>query len=229
MVDEPAWELTRWTEQIGPHRVALTGLADFERSAEVADRHARAVDPRRRVERSPMFGVIWPSGRALAHRVAVDAGIPGADVLELACGLALPSFVAAARGARALATDNHPSAAGFLARNLRDNPVHVGWTEVDLRDPPALSPATFDRVLAADLLFAREMPALVAAAFARWLAPRGQGWLADPGRAWLPEFAAEASARGLALADEVVASNGVEVFLIGLTWRDRSDDGRVQG
>lgn len=213
MTVEPPWERASWVEVVGPHAIALTGLAGFERNAEIADRHAREVDPRRRVAHSPMFGVIWPSGRALAERVASDPGIPGADVLELACGLALPSLIAAARGARVLATDNHPSAPTFLAENMRRNGVQVRWAEVDLGAPPVLAPARFTRVIASDLLFAWDMPDKVAAAFARWLSPDGQGWLVDPGRAWLPELVSAARSRGLGLEEEVVEASGQELFL----------------
>lgn len=218
-MSEPPWELTDREEHVpdpagGPGwRFVLRALSGFERNAALADAHARAVDPRRRVERSPMFGVVWASGRALAHVVARDEGIPGADVLELACGLALPSLVAAARGARVLATDNHPSAPGFLDVNRVRAGVSLRYADVDLRDPPDLHPGRFDRVIASDLLFAHDMPALVASAFARWLVPDGVGWLVDPGRAWLPELETACRAVRLEVDVDAVDGDGVELYL----------------
>ena len=38
----------------------------------------------------PYWARLWPSGRALARAVAQDPPPPGARVLELGCGLALP-------------------------------------------------------------------------------------------------------------------------------------------
>ena len=48
----------------------------------------------------PYWAELWPSGLALARRVAVRA-LHGARTLELGCGLALPSLAAAIAGGRA--------------------------------------------------------------------------------------------------------------------------------
>jgi hypothetical protein len=52
----------------------------------------------------PYWADLWPSARALA-RVLATRRLGGMRVLELGCGLALPSLVAARGGARACATD----------------------------------------------------------------------------------------------------------------------------
>jgi hypothetical protein len=43
----------------------------------------------------PYWARLWPSGLALAAALAADPPSPGVRVLELGCGLALPSVVAA--------------------------------------------------------------------------------------------------------------------------------------
>ena len=55
----------------------------------------------------PYWAELWPSGVALARRVAARA-LKGARVLELGCGLGLPSLAAALAGGRVLATDWSP-------------------------------------------------------------------------------------------------------------------------
>ncbi len=55
------YELSRQVENVAGHEITLCGLADFEQSAVVVDRHASHLPLERRVDLSPMFGVIWPS------------------------------------------------------------------------------------------------------------------------------------------------------------------------
>src|SRR5919199_4213065 len=57
----------------------------------------------------PYWAELWPSGLALARRIAGRA-LHGARTLELGCGLALPSMAAALAGGRGLATDWSPHA-----------------------------------------------------------------------------------------------------------------------
>src|SRR5215204_3846485 len=53
----------------------------------------------------PYWARPWPSGVGLAGRLHDDPPAPGTTVLEVGCGLALPSVVAARAGAYVLATD----------------------------------------------------------------------------------------------------------------------------
>src|SRR5207249_11921836 len=57
----------------------------------------------------PYWAELWASGEALARAVA-GRDVTGRRVLELGCGLALPSFAAVLGGAQVLATDWSPDA-----------------------------------------------------------------------------------------------------------------------
>ena len=57
----------------------------------------------------PYWAELWSSSLALAHDVA-RRSLRGARVLELGCGLGLPSIAAALAGGRVLATDWSPDA-----------------------------------------------------------------------------------------------------------------------
>ena len=78
---------------------------------------ARPDDPESLIDESrfeedeflPYWAELWPSGIALARYVAA-LDLAGSRVLELGCGLALPSFAAALAGADVLATDWAPEA-----------------------------------------------------------------------------------------------------------------------
>jgi hypothetical protein len=63
-------------------------------------------------EYPPYWAQLWPSSVALARAVAI-AKPAGARVLELRCGLGLPSIAAALSGAHVLATDRSTDALGF--------------------------------------------------------------------------------------------------------------------
>lgn len=205
------------TEEVGGHRYTLRALVDFERTVTRLCTHVLEDGGTARwfEELCPMFGVVWPSARALAEVVAAEP-VAGRRVLELGCGLGLPSLVAARAGAEVLATDQHPHAGALFDENAARNGLLCRFASFDWRGatPPGVHDRSFDHVLASDVLYARDQPDLVAGAFARFLARRGTGWLADPGRPWLQEFADAAGARGLAAQVGTVG----EVFVITVTW-----------
>src|SRR4051794_24635403 len=64
----------------------------------------------------PYWAELWPSGVALARAIAARS-LRGARVLELGCGLGLPSLAAALGGGRVMATDWSPAALDLLADN----------------------------------------------------------------------------------------------------------------
>ena len=73
-------------------------------------------------------------------------------VVELGCGLGVPSFVAAARGASVTATDWASEAVDLLRRNAARNGLRLTVERRDWREP---WPARFDLALAADVLYER--------------------------------------------------------------------------
>jgi predicted nicotinamide N-methyase len=103
----------------------------------------------------PYWAELWPSGLALAERVATLT-LPGRRVLELGCGLGLPSLTAAAGGADVLATDWAPDAIALLQENAVRNEISLG-TEIVAWDAPEplLAGSPWDIVLAADVLYER--------------------------------------------------------------------------
>ena len=132
-----------------------------------------------RDEFMPYWAELWPSARALAHEVERSA-VDGASVVELGCGLGLPSLVAAALGARVLAVDWAADAIRLLDENAARNGVDVEAAVADWRDAGALvARAPWDLVLASDVLYeARNVEPLLA------LLPRlaDTVLLAEPGR-----------------------------------------------
>ena len=130
----------------------------------------------------PYWAELWPSALALADVVA-GRDVGGLDVLELGCGLGLPSLVAARGGAHVLATDWADDALELLRVNAARNGIELETRKLDWREPGALG--TFDLVLAADVLYERRYVDVLAE-----LLPDvgGEVLLADPGRPFLRAF-----------------------------------------
>ena len=141
---------------------------------------------------APYWSVLWRSGVALARELD-GVALRGLRVVELGCGLAVPSITAARAGAAVLATDACAEALVLVARNAQANGVRVETATVDWAEPDDLvGRGPFDFVLAADVLYKRASVALLLSLLPR-LAP--EAWLADPGRPAAEAFVEEARRR----------------------------------
>jgi len=161
----------------------------------------------------PYWARPWPSGQTLAAHLRAHP--PAGRVLELGCGLALPSAVAA-RTAEVLATDGHTDAVAFAAHVLALNEVegevaHVDWAE---HGEQLVERGPWDLVLAADVLYTRENVNAASRLFHRLVAPSGTLVLADPNRKGAQGFLASARA-----FFELVSDRGEAVSLHTLTPR----------
>jgi len=140
----------------------------------------------------PYWAVLWRSGVALARELAV-AQVAGLRVVEIGCGLAVPSLVAARGGAEVLATDGDPAALPLVERNAHDNGLKVSTAEFDWDVADEIvGRGPFDLVLAADVLYERSSVGTLLS-----LLPRlgREVWLADPGRPAAGAFLDQAAGR----------------------------------
>lgn len=143
------------------------------------------------------FGQLWASGLGLARAMAVRP-VAGLRLLELGCGLGLPSLVLSARGADITASDHHPLAGRFLASNARRNGIappayhDLRWSGEDR------VLGRFDLIIAADVLYERDQVALLLAMVDQHATRDGEILLADPGRGGTAAFARALSERGYA-------------------------------
>jgi len=107
-------------------------------------------------------------------------------VLELGCGLGLPSLAAALRGADVLATDWAEEAIELLRENAEQNGAALRVARVRWSEPePLLRGVPWDLVLGADLLYEERNADQLAA-----LLPRlgHDVLLAEPGRPYAKDF-----------------------------------------
>ena len=141
----------------------------------------------------PYWAELWPSALALA-RVIARRPLTGRRVIELGCGLGLPSIVAALAGGRVLATDWSPASVAMTERNAERNAARLEARVFRWDAPPEPLGPPWPLVLASDVLYESRNAEQLLALLPRLTAAGGEVWLADPGRMTTSDFLRPASA-----------------------------------
>jgi predicted nicotinamide N-methyase len=192
-----SYEVDTVSYRVGDHDYRLRTLRDRQQFS----------DPEGVAERAgvapaswPLFGIVWPSGHALAEAMSTFP-VEGKRILEVGCGIGLSSLVLWRRKADITASDYQPLAEEFLQFNAALNdlpplPFHVAdWG----RPHPALG--RFDLIIGADILYERGQPALLAGFLERHAQPRCEVVIADPGRRQWSEFSRLMAAQGYTVTE----------------------------
>jgi predicted nicotinamide N-methyase len=126
-------------------------------------------------------------------------------VIELGCGVGLPTVLALARGAEVLSTDHYEAALDFTAYNARSNlDLEPEIALLDWREPDISGMGSFDLILAADVIYERKNATALAGLVPRLLAPGGEAVFADPRRDEAPVFFGTMKEQGFEDATEEV-------------------------
>ncbi|NYT23745.1 SAM-dependent methyltransferase [Alcaligenaceae bacterium] len=160
----------------------------------------------------PLFGLLWPSSIQMARRLLRRPVRPEERILEIGCGLALPTLVGRRRGARVTASDRHPLARSFLETNASINKVSIikyrhgqwgGDGAARARDAGAepLS-ARYDLILGSDLLYDRNAPRELADFIDDHAESEAEVWIIDPNRGHRPAFVRHMEGVGFELAEQ---------------------------
>ncbi len=189
---------------------------------ELLDEEAFAKD-----ERMPYWADLWPSARGLArflldHPIHIES-----KVIELGCGLALPSLALRSKNIDVLATDHNEDGLMFARANAQRNglgelPVQL----LDWRDLKALT-KRFDIAIASDVLYEQRNASALIDLLSRNLKPEGKFILADPGRRWAGEFRRRMRQAGwieteLAMMEEEALGAGAPSTIEITQWSMRS-------
>lgn len=165
----------------------------------------------------PYFGVLWPSADALALYLSQNSNlVKNKTVLELGCGLGLPSLVATHLGGKVLATDFHPDVEEYFLRNCRHSNLNCQYKRLNWReDKEDIGP--FDVVLGSDVLYESKHPKELALGLIRFLNPGGKILLTDPGRAYLQTFLDAMNELGFTETMSTLPISEKEIFVIEYT------------
>ncbi|BDI03282.1 class I SAM-dependent methyltransferase [Sphaerotilus microaerophilus] len=218
------------------HQIAVAGVADLQMRA-LLDRQQFA-DPLGEAAALgisdaawPLFGLVWPAGKALAAAVADRPVREDEHILEIGCGLALASLVCHRRGAQVTASDCHPLAGAFLSENVRLNDLpplryrHGDWAApqaAELAPVCAQGPrlqGRYDLIMGSDVLYERDEAGVLPRFIERHATERGEVLIVDPNRGNRAAFTRRMRTQGYRL-DEVLLT-GPALVEGGPLWRAR--------
>ena len=141
-------------------------------------------------EYCPYFGVLWEAGIGLTQHLS-KLDLKNKKILEIGCGLALPSFLVTKMGGNIIATDFHSDVPLFLELNQKNNQIYFPYKVMNWRNEIErirTDLGLFDLVIGSDILYESQHPMQVAEALIAFLKPGGKIILSDPGRAYIQKF-----------------------------------------
>lgn len=192
------YELKRQIERVGDMEIEIECLKDLNQTIDdLFVELERTGNASLLEELCPYFGTVWPSARALAQTIFEKRDqFAGKRILEVGCGLAIPSIVASKLGAEVVATDFHPEVPRFLEANLKINQASlVRYERIDWsKGFPELG--RFDWVIGSDVLYERQHALLLAQVVHHYIGGGG-GLIADPARPYLQTFVDEMTHLGV--------------------------------
>ncbi|CAN8139028.1 Methyltransferase type 12 [uncultured Thiomicrorhabdus sp.] len=128
-----------------------------------------------------LFGVVWDSSQVLAETMQYF-DIKGKRILEVGCGIGLSSLLLNARHADITATDYHPEAGKFLAKNTAlNNGEDIPFLRTDWKDDH-VGLGKFDVIIGSDLLYEQDHIALLSEFIEQHAKDQCEVILVDPGR-----------------------------------------------
>lgn len=196
-ITELQYECVTETIRVCERSLTITSFRDVEKAIdqvfnwlEVKGRDSSEIE-----KLAPYFGVVWPSALALCGYLCqedVYRDLPGKSVLELGCGLAIPSILAAKAGACCTASDHHPDVPRFLRANVEQNQPcelkFVARAEHSVIGAIDEMAAGFDLVMASDVLYEQQLVETFAEDVTTYAKPRAKCVVADPGRPYIQDF-----------------------------------------
>ena len=159
----------------------------------------------------PYFGILWPASVALAHYLADHpALVKNKTILELGCGLGLPSLVASHLGGKVLATDYHPDVEEYFLRNCRHSSVSCDYKRLNWREEALHE---FDVVIGSDVLYESKHANEIADGLLRFVKRGGTIILSDPGRTYVQKFVNAMNAKGLMEEMSMTEVSGKDILI----------------
>ena len=129
----------------------------------------------------PLFGQIWPMSHILA-RLMLRESLVGKRILEIGCGLGLPSIVVQQLGGDITASDYHPLAQVFLRENALLNALAPIRFATGNWQTANLNLGQFDLIIGSDVLYEHQHIELLSAFINRHASSNVDIIIVDPGR-----------------------------------------------
>jgi predicted nicotinamide N-methyase len=199
----PGYDTRKLNVRIGSRQWTIRSLSDKQQYA----------DPNGEAKRAgicsaswSLFGQLWPASQMLAKAVK-QIDIKNRRILELGCGLGLPSLVLHARGADVVASDRHPLSKPFLEYNAALNRL-TPLTYLDLAwEDTTADNATgrFDVIIGSDILYEPNQAEMLADLVNRLATAKAKVLITCPGRGYRNRFSTLLKASGFQLTTTSLA------------------------
>jgi predicted nicotinamide N-methyase len=173
----PDWPTHTIRRRFGTFDIELRVIKDFDA---VLD-HCAELYPND-TDMIPYYADLWSSAEALSRFLVNKYDtLHGKRVIELGCGLGLPSIICAKLGADVVATDFHPYNRRSFEKNAAANDAeNIIYRQMDWSAPASCG--TFDIVIGSDLLYEPKQIKTLTDCIPILLTDTGAFILADPGR-----------------------------------------------
>jgi predicted nicotinamide N-methyase len=195
------YEMTSSPVTFGEITLSVSTVADFDALLDYyAETHGSDV------EMIPYYARLWKAAEALASFIAErHTTMEGMHVVEMGCGLGVPSLLCGALGATVVASDFHPDNRPLMEQNIRKNGLErrISYALMDWRELPSLLPEA-DLVIASDVLYDRNIIAPWTDAASRLARSHAPIYLADPGRSLLQEAVLDLEGKGFSSRTHVI-------------------------
>lgn len=143
----------------------------------------------------PLFGIVWPSGLVLAHKMR-EHDTENKRILEIGCGIGLTSLMLNKQKADITATDYHPEAEKFLIENASLNEGETIAFECADWNNEDDTLGQFDLIVGSDLLYEDEHILLLANFIEQHAKPDCEVVIVDPGRGRKNKFSKAMATHG---------------------------------
>lgn len=197
------YETRKLDVQVGAFKGRIRALSD----------HMQFSDPKGKAERAgicsaswSLFGQLWPASQVMAQAVK-QIGIADRRILEVGCGLGLPSLVLKYRGANITASDYHPLTQSFLNYNAQLNQLPL----IPYLNLPWATGGEgvegFDLIVGSDILYEPNHAELLVGLIGRIAKPKSKVLISCPGRGHRNTFSRNMEALGYTLTETRLAFN----------------------
>lgn len=202
---DPSYEVTSESIQIGETTYQINTLKNLR---QYFDPHGVAEKIGISSASWPLFGVLWQSSVILANLIDTSS-VSDIKILEVGCGIGLPSIVAAQKGANITVSDYHPLAETFLNKNAElNNLPRIKYVHGDWRKPITQF-GKFDLIIGSDLLYERQHPEQLSAFIDSHASPQARVIIIDPGRKLINRFSRIMNDNGYHTSSEKVLTQSV--------------------
>jgi predicted nicotinamide N-methyase len=180
---------------VAQERFELELFADLDR--EFSAHFDELSDPEKDLPEPPLFGSLWPAAEGLAtYLLQKNWPLRGQRVLEIGCGLGLPSLLCAKLGAQVETMDHHPGVASLLARNCQRNKLNTLTFHLASFQNTSARLGTYDLIIGSDILYEPDLYPKLEDFILRHAAQKCQIIIADPGRYAVSRFGASLKTKG---------------------------------